>query len=393
MRDYLPLVLGGMRRRSLRSWLTVLGIVIGVAAIVSLISVSNGFKFAVEHQFRQMGLSNIRVAPADLRGPPTGNLGLPNSLIGRLERVKGVEYVSPTVMAMQPVEFSDADRFVWVMGYDTALSDKGFLDIDIEVQEGRLFRPGEGDSAIIGAKVAEDAFPTDVHLRNTLVLGGRQFKVVGIFERTGGELDERIYIPLDSARALFGDPDRVNVLVVKLQDGVSTEEGEERIGNELSREIESKEVEVYTPEDLLSQFFQVLDVVQFVLVGIAAISLLVGTVGIMNAMFTAVLERTREIGVMKATGASNTQVIGLFLLESGLLGLAGGAIGLLGGMVFAFIVEAAVRAAGFPYLDIRVELPVVGTAMAVACISGTLAGLLPAMRASRLSPVEALRYE
>ena len=393
MNDYVRIVLENMRHRQLRSWLTVLGIVIGVAAIVALITVSSGFKSAVEYQFGKMGLSNIRVTPANLMGPPAGELGVPVEIARRVESLKSVEYVSPVLMDYVPVKYNNEEVFSWVAGYDTSLGDKGFIDVDLDVAEGRFFNQQEGDSAIIGAGVAEDAFGKEVHVQNSLLIDGVSFRVVGILERTGTEIDDRIQIPLESSQELFSRTEVYNVLVVKLKPGITMDSGEAEIRRELSDEIDDEIVDVFTPEQLLSQFTRILDIVQLVLVGIAAISLVVGAVGIMNSMFTSVLERTRDIGVMKAIGATNSHVMLLFLIEAGIIGALGGAIGLLLGSGIAGLINVAAAFAGFAWLRIRVQLGVVLFALGFSFLIGAAAGLLPALRAAKLNPVDALRYE
>ena len=393
MDDYVRIVLENMRHRQVRSWLTVLGIVIGVAAIVALITVSSGFKSAVEYQFDKMGLSNIRVTPANLMGPPAGELGVPVEIARRVESLKSVEYVSPVLMDYVPVGYNNEEVFSWAVGYDTSLGDKGFLDADLDVAEGRFFNQQEGDSAIIGAGVAEDAFGKEVHIKNSLQIDGVSFRVVGILERTGTEIDDRIQIPLESSQELFSRTEVYNVLVVKLKPGITMDSGEAEIRRELSDEIDDEIVDVFTPEQLLSQFTRILDIVQLVLVGIAAISLVVGAVGIMNSMFTSVLERTRDIGVMKAIGATNSHVMLLFLIEAGIIGALGGAIGLLLGSGIAGLINVAAAFAGFAWLRIRVQLGVVLFALGFSFLIGAASGLLPALRAARLNPVDALRYE
>ncbi len=393
LRDYVGMVLLNMRSRQLRSWLTVLGIIIGVAAIVALISVSSGFKFAVEHQFRKMGVSNIRVTAGNLMGPPAGSIGVSNDILERVENLKSVDYVNPVLLDMKAVKYNNEEKFTYVAGYDTKLSEKGFVDMDIDVASGRMFQPGDRYVALIGDNVATNAFDKEVHMKNSLDIGGTKFTVVGIFEKVGGEVDDNIYIPLESARELFGRPDMVNVIVVRLKDGITLADGEREIRHELREELDDDTVAVFTPEQLLKQFTQILDVVQFILVGISAISLIVGAVGIMNSMFTSVLERTGEIGVMKAIGARNSHILLLFLIEAGIIGTVGGALGLFIGGGIAFLVQVIAGFAGFPWLEIHVSLGLVVFALGFSFIIGAIAGLVPALRAAQLNPVDALRYE
>ncbi len=393
MNDYVKIVVQSMRSRGIRSWLTILGIVIGVAAIVALITVSSGFKYAVEHQFEKMGISNIRIVPARLQGPPAGSRGFSKDYVDRLERLRSVDYVNPALNGYLPIFYGKEESYSMVTGYDTTLGDKGFFDADINLEQGRMFTSGEQYSVIIGKKVAIEAFDKDVRLKNSITIEDYTFKVIGIFEQTGAHVDDMVIVPLETVRELLDEDDMVNVAVVTLEDGISLEDGRKEIEHEFREEIDDEEIDVFTPDQLLAQFTQIMDIVQFVLVGIAAISLVVGAVGIMNSMFTSVLERTGEIGVMKAVGARNEHILLMFLIESGIIGAVGGFIGLLIGSGIALLINVIAAYAGFAWLKFKIQLGVVVFAIVFSFIIGAVSGIVPAMRAAQLNPVDALRYE
>ena len=150
--------------------------------------------------------------------------------------------------------------------------------------------------------------------------------------------------------------------------------------------------EVRTPEQILNQFSLILGVVQFILIGIAAISLVVGGIGIMNSMYTSVLERTKDIGIMKSIGATNLSILSIFLLESAILGFIGGIVGITIGSALAVIVDVIAKQAGFSILKITVDYKIILLGLFFAIIVGSISGVLPAYRASKLKPVEALRF-
>lgn len=386
-------VIGSIIHRRLRSWLTILGIVVGIATIVSLISVSEGMENAIRDQFSQMGVSSIRIVPANLRGPPTGDLGLRTRDAEYIRSMKEVEYVNELLFNFAPANYNNREETLMVMAYDTKLASKGFADLDLELESGRLFAIGEKDGAILGYNTAYDAFDKEIHPKNSLLIKGEKFKVIGVFKRTGTDIDNRLYIPLESARLLFEKPDIVNSMVVKIKPGIEIEGAQQRIDERLSRIVDEDSYEIFTPEQLLDQFNTILGVVQSVLSAIAAISLLVGGIGITNAMYTSVLERTRQIGIMKAIGATRRIILGLFLLEASIIGMVGGVIGVMVGMIISYMVEYGAAAAGFSLLKIEVNVFLVFFGLAFACGVGIIAGVLPAFRAARLKPVDALRYE
>jgi len=391
--DIFILALDNLKERQLRSWLTIIGIVIGIAAVVTLIFIGNGLENAIQAQFSKMGISNVRVTPGNLRGPPTGSLGFNNSIINQVEKVKSVEYVNPVLLNFANVEYSNEEGYFMTVGYDTKLSEKGFLDADLKLAEGRFFNPDEKGGAIIGYKIAKDNFKKDILSKNTIKINNVQFKVIGIFESTGTDIDNRIYLPLDTARELFNKPNTVNVMTVKIKDGIDTEKAAEDIRVMLRKSYEEEAFAVYTPEQLLSQLKNILGAIKILLSGIAAISLVVGGIGIMNSMFTSVLERRREIGIMKAVGAKNRDVLLLFLIESGMIGLIGGLIGIGLGISVAKSVELIAAQLGFGLLSVGLDYGVMIFMLLFSFSVGMISGVIPAYQAAKLKVVDALRYE
>ena len=387
------LALSSLKERKVRNWLTILGIIIGIAAIVTLVFVGNGLENAIREQFSKLGISNIRVAPGNLRGPPTGTLGFNNSIVDLVENVKAVEYVNPALLNFATVEYNNKEEVLMTIGYDTKLSDKGFLDVDLKLEEGRFFRSGEKNGIIIGWKIAHDNFKKEILARSNININNIQFKVIGIFEKTGTDVDDRIYMPLEDARELFNKRDIVNVFVVKVKDGIDVEEAAEDIKRELQKHYEEEQFTVFTPKQLLSQLKSILGIVTFLLSGIAAISLVVGGIGIMNSMFTSVLERTRDIGVMKSIGATNKQILVMFLVESGLIGLIGGILGVVLGISIAEIVEIIAANFGFSLLAITLNFKIIVFMLLFSFGIGMISGVVPAYQAAKLKPVDALRYE
>ena len=393
MNNMFSLAVNNIKERKLRSWLTVIGIVIGIGAIVTLIFLGNGLENAINMQFSKMGVSNIRITPGNLRGPPSGEIGFSDDIIDKVESVKSVEYVNPILLNLADVEYGNEILYLYSVGYDTKLSKKGFIDTDVDVTEGRLFEESDKDVAIVGYNVAYDKFKKDISVKNNIKINGRNVKIIGIFEDTGTELDDRIYIPLDTARSIFNKYGFVNVLAVKIREGLDMEKAGEDIKNKLKKTMDEKEFSVYTPKQLLDQLSSILGAIKIILSGIAAISLVVGGIGIMNSMFTSVLERTRQIGIMKAIGATKKDILSLFLIESGLIGLGGGLIGVVLGITTAKIVEVVAFNLGFSLLVIKLDFLLIGLVLFFAFFIGMVSGAIPAYQAASLKPVDALRYE
>lgn len=392
-REYYQYVWNNIRERRIRSWLTVIGIIIGIAAIVSLVTLSKGMNTAVRDQFEKMGISSIRVVPGGLHGPPTGSMGFSINLKDKIESVKGVDYANPVLIDYATVESNREEETVMVNSYDTSLSERAFVDTDLQVEEGRFFVPGERGSVIIGYDIAYDLFDKDIGVKNSVIINKEKFKVIAILEESGTDADDRIYMGREDAEALFNKKDIVNVFVVQTTKGINAEEVGAKIEEELLKTLQDEEFDVFTPEQLLRQIGAMIGVIQLVLASIASISLVVGAIGIMNSMFTAVLERTQEIGVMKAIGATRKTIVLFFIIEAGIMGVAGGAMGTIVGTLLSYGVEFAAIMMGYSLFKVTIDVSMIFGVVVLSFLLGAGAGALPAYRAARMKPIDALRYE
>ena len=337
IKDYYKLIESNFRNKKLRSFLTTLGIIIGVALIIILISLGQGMQNAISYQFNKIGIKSIRVVAGDLNGPPNAAYGLDKNLQQHIEKVRGVDYVNPVIINDAIMIFDNEGSLVSVFGYETKLSEKGFADTDVKLESGRFFSPGDKDSLIIGNNIAHTLYNKDIRNRNSVEINGRKFRVIGIFEKTGTDVDHNVYIPIETSRELFGNSDIVNVFIVQVKDGIDIEQAAADISKELKRKLKNEDAyKVFTPAQLVSYIQDILGAISIFLTAIAGISLVVGAVGIMNSMYTSVLERTREIGVMKAVGARRRDILLLFLFEAGLIGLVGGIIGVTIGVIVSY---------------------------------------------------------
>ncbi len=244
-----------------------------------------------------------------------------------------------------------------------------------------------------------DVFKKGVDVGDKIKINDQKFRVVGIYKPFGNpDDDSSVGIPLETARELFDEPDELFVIMARTKDGFNTADVAEDIKEKLRRDRGLKEGEedftVQTYEQLREGAGVVLDIVHLFLIGIASISLMVGGVGIMNTMYTSVLERTREIGVMKAIGARNSDIMMIFLIESGIMGMVGGAIGVVIGIALSKIVEyVAEQELGMVLLKANVSIELILGALTFSFLVGCISGILPARQASKLNPVDALRYE
>jgi putative ABC transport system permease protein len=405
LRDYFSLAFGNLIHRKLRSWLTMIGIFIGIAAVVALISVGQGLQRAINEQFALIGADKLIVAPKGSGfGPPGAATAgaLTEHDLELVERVSGVEAVAGRLFGSAQIEFNDRIHTHFVISIPDEQEGLELIE-EIEllkIEDGRFLKTDDKGKVIVGARYAEDTdFGKAVRVGNTVLIKDQPFKVVGVLRKSGDPgLDSGILVPEEDLRALFGNEKGFNNLFVKVRSGADVLQVSADITKAMRRDRglrEGKEdFDIETPEQLLESFNTVLNVVQVVLVGIAAISLLVGGIGIMNTMYTSVLERTKEIGIMKAVGAQKKDILLIMLIESGLLGLMGGLVGVLVGIGLGKGVEyAAFQAFGTSLIQAHVSVELIFGALLFSFVIGTVSGLLPAKKAAELVPVEALRYE
>ncbi len=400
--EYLSLALKSMNKRKLRTFLTLIGIVIAIATIFTLVAVSLGLQSAVEEQFRILGTDKIFVqARGQLAGPGTGGASqLTQNDIDAIEKINGVRETAFWVFSPLKVEFKDEIRFANAIGMDLEKADLYIETGNYKASEGRLLRSGDVSSIMIGSQYRVNNFlGNPVNSNEKLLINDKQFKVEGILEPIGNPQDDRlVYMPIDDFRNLFNISERIDMIIVQVDSTENPQELAGRIEKELdkSRNVDedNRDFSILTPEELLESFGQILSIITAFLVAVAGISLLVGGVGIANTMYTSVLERTREIGTMKALGAKNSQVLSIFLVESGLLGLVGGILGLVLGYAISYTIEyIAVTQLSTNLLQVTTPFYLFAFCLAFAFIVGALSGIFPARQASKLKTVDALRYE
>lgn len=377
-----------------------IGIFIGIAAVVALISLSQGLKIAVEEQFVSLGSDKIIIQAAGGGfGPPGTGVTAPLTDKEKkiIQKTPGVELAVGRLIRIVNFEFNDQSKFTYAT---TVPDDPEERELILEannyiLEQGRI--PQDGNNVMIGATFAAEFFDKPLFLRDKIKIQGEQFKVVGILEKSGNpQKDNTAVISEDKLRDLLDLGDVIDIIPAKIAASESVETVSERVKKELRKsrgvKIGKEDFTVQTPGQLLDTLNTILIIIQGVLVGVACISLVVGGIGIMNTMYTAVVERTKEVGVLKALGATNKQILLLFLLESGMLGLIGGLIGIALGLSLAKLTEyVAFQIYGSFLIKASFEPALLIGALLFAFCVGALSGALPAKQAAKLHPVEALR--
>jgi putative ABC transport system permease protein len=406
IKDYFKLALKSIIKRKLRSWLTVIGIFIGIATVVALIAVGQGMEKAITQQFEELGTDKIVISAGGDAAGAAFAAGLASNPITYddldvVNDVRGVDVAAGMISRLALVEFDGETKTTWVNGFPTDETAKVVEDIQsFEVLEGRNLEDGDDYVALVGYNLyMEDFFEKPVEERDKIYIEGEKFKVIGIVDKIGNAQDDtQIMIPIDTAKELFDTGDDIYGIMVKITEGEEPSVVAERIEDELrdfrDEEEGAESFQVQTFEQILEQVGAVLGIISAVLIGIAAISLLVGGIGIMNTMYTAVLERTKEIGVMKSIGGTNKDIMLIFLIESGLYGLVGGGVGvIIGGGLSIIVAKIAGAALGIDYFQASITWWLVLGALGFSFVVGVISGVFPAKQASKMQPVDALRYE
>lgn len=384
MKQTLSIAFGAIRANKLRSFLTILGIIIGVMSVVTLVSIGNGTSKSITNSISSMG-SNLLTASVS-----SEDVSVTRDDLKELESYSDVSAVAPVLTSSQTVKSGSTTYDTNIIGVTTSYAKVQ----DISVQSGRLIKSSDltwrTNVAVIGTEVATEVFETWDVIGKTLTFGERTFQIVGLLEESGssthGSNDNRILIPYTTAERVMGEKN-VTQFYVSAKNADVVNRVENLITMFLMRLIKDEDgFQVYNQSEVLDTMDEVNNTMTMMLAGIAAISLIVGGIGIMNIMLVSVTERTREIGIRKAIGAQKSNILGQFLVEACILSSLGGLFGILGSfagiMVYNYVTGAA----------IAIAWGTVGATIIFCAVIGIVFGSYPALKAARLLPVQALRY-
>jgi putative ABC transport system permease protein len=381
-----------------RSILTMLGILIGIASVILLTSIGEGARVYILSQFTQFGTTLVGINPGRIE-----TTGLPGALgttihpltladAAALERIRGVERVLPAVMGTAPVEQAGKTRNTFVYGVTAAAPEV----LRMQVRGGRFLPASDPDQsapvAVLGPKLKRELFGEENCLGRHVRISGERFMVIGLMEPKGQflgfDIDDSVYIPVASARQLF-NREALHEIDVLIANASMIDPVVKHIKEVLiERHGREEDFTVTTQTGMLETLDRIIRIVSMAVGGIGAISLLVGSIGILTIMWISVNERTSEIGLARALGATSGQILTLFLCEAALLSTFGGILGVLTGLGIAHALHLYV-----PALPVKTPVEYVFLSLAVSLLVGLASGLLPARKASVLDPVVALAAE
>ncbi len=408
--EYVKNVLQMLTRNKMRSFLTMTGIIIGVLSVIVIMSVGAGAQSLILDQITGMGSNLVGVLPgkSEEDGPPASAFGIVITTLtdedSRAIANSGyapIQAVSSYVKGFDRVSVGDAQKDTTFVG--TSASYTSVEDVTIE--SGRYFTEDEERGlarvAVLGSEVAGELFPDQDPLGKNVKIKKTNFEIIGVVEERGTvtfqNQDNQIFVPVSTAQKLLLGINHINFMRIKIADAGSIQPAIEEIESVLRDrhdidDPEEDDFSVRATTEALEALTSITDALRFFLAAIAAISLIVGGIGIMNIMLAAVQERTREIGLRKAIGATSRTITFQFLVETATITLAGGIIGIIGGAAISAFVGFVARYLGYSWDTVITPGSVVlGCVVSIAI--GLIFGIIPARRASKLNPIEALRYE
>jgi putative ABC transport system permease protein len=407
---YLKMGLNMLMHSKLRSWLTIIGIVIGVGSVIGIVSLGDAMQANVQSKLSELDLTKITITPgytkassnthmhgpSGVGGSTSTDVELTKDDIDALRGLDSIQYIEGEISGSEEVKYIGQNATLPITGVDPQ---KWKYMTTLKTKSGRLLEPADKNVAVIGSDVASGIYDHDIGINQIITINNKSVRVVGILQEEGMGGDSIIYMPVNGAVDIITDAKK------NVYDSISVKAKNEDQVDGLVEDIEKKlmisrhinkeddrDFTVTASKSLADSVTEMMSSMTLFLGAIAAVSLLVGAVGIANTMFTSVLEKTKEIGTMKAIGAKNRDILMIFLFNSAMVGLVGGILGVILG---AFVSSGLQAMMGSEMTGggSGLSIPLMFEGLSLAVLIGVISGVVPAYRASKLKPVDALRYE
>lgn len=403
--DNLIIALKNIKERKTRVFLTLLGIAIGIMAIVALMSVGEGMEQAITQELSTLSDTIFVSIGVDVEGatPTGGGLDfseleyLTDRDIGDIQRIQGIKDLSPILSGSAIMEYNNEKSRVTLVGMDPENMESIFGIESLGLSDGVFLKQGDQNKCLVGHGIATDYFDAEISVGSRITINEKLFFVSGVYNEEGfgfsTQTDSSIHLTDYDFTKLTGQTN-ISAVIVKVFDVDDVN----RIADEIEMTINENHggddvASVVTMSSILDSIRTVLAIVQTVLLAIAGISLLVASIGIMNTMLTSVMERTHEIGVMKAIGARSSDVMSIFMMEGMFISLLGGVSGIIIGVIGANAFTLITSQSMGPMIEPVFTIVSITLGIGVALTVGMFSSFYPAWKAAKMSPIEAVRYE
>ncbi len=402
-KEYWVMALKNLKHRGIRTWLTLLGIFIGVMAVVALIGLGNALEAAIAAQF---GISSTEVisiqAGGITLGPPGSGVATPLTTkdLDEIRKVRNVEMAIRRNLPTVKLEYNDMLTFKSTTNIASDSEERRFIYeiLNVEPLEGKLLEANDNNEVVLGYNFYVDkaGLGKEISIGDKVLIQDKNFKVTGILEKTGSMIFDNIILMNDEdLKDIMNYGENIDIIGVRLRDKEKMDQTKIDLEKALRKSRGVKEgeedFEVSTPEATMESVNSIITGVKIFVIIIAMISVFVGAIGIVNTMTTSVVERRKEIGIMKAIGAKNIQIFYQFFIEAGLLGLIGGIIGAIFGTLISMGGIVGLNSFLGSELALQIDYRLVFLTLLGSFFVGAISGISPAMRAARQNPVRALR--
>jgi len=401
---------GMVLHSKVRSWLTILGIVIGVASVVAIMSIGGSMQDTMTEQLGGLGGDILTLTAGFSRGMSMFGMGdgegpeggdstatdeepvLDRTDVQALRAIPDIEAFDTQISGSVEVSYLGKSGSVRLTGVDQKVWSRVTTS---EIREGRMLDSADQNVIVISGKLAESYFDKPIGLNQMVTIEENVFRVVGILDDTS----TNIYMPIQMAYQMLDDKENgiYDSIVIKVKDEEKLNETIGKIETKLMmiRHVteKTKDFSISSSKQMQETRSEMMSSMNSFLIAIAAVSLIVGAVGVANSMFTSVLEKTKEIGIMKSIGARNKDIMSIFLFNAALIGLVGGFLGVIFGTILSAVLPALMGETSMLRGGTFVSVNSIIIALSVSVIIGIIAGFIPAYQASKLKPVDALRYE
>ncbi len=398
-KDNIKFVIKSLVNRRVRSFLTVITVILGIMAVVSLMSLGEGVNNALSAELDKLGDDIMFVQSKGGTFGVGGATSFSDSDINAVERVNEVNEVTGYTFKVAKIQVDEEEGYESVIGVPLDKRELVGKVLTMDIEKGRYFKSSDKYKVVLGIdyNIEGKVFEDSLKVGDKIFINDIKFSIIGFWERIGNPADDQsITMPIETLWEIY-ETEEYSALILDFKGGDidSVEEDVKKsLRNKRNLDEGKENFEIQTPEQLAAQFGSLINIIQSILVGIALVSLIIGGIGITNTMYTSVLERTKQIGVMKAIGAKKIDIIFIFLTESVIVSMIGGLIGMFIGFSIAFFIEfILVNVFDLLIFNVQLSAYLIIVPLIFSAIIGLVGGILPSLRAANIKIVDTLRYE